>query len=102
MFVRARHRVVESLDAKGFFAKKAHASKEWEINANAAGPKPVLVDIRTASKESLDAKLAETKANACIATAIDLVSTEDGSILLPERFGMLKESCSRHRLLLTH
>ncbi|KAH6849644.1 pyridoxal phosphate-dependent transferase [Chaetomium sp. MPI-CAGE-AT-0009] len=78
----------------------AHASKEWEINAIAAGPKPVLVNIRTASKESLDTLLAEAKAQGCIAALIDLVSTEDGSILPPERLGMLKESCARHKLLL--
>ena len=80
--------------------QKAHASKEWEINAIASGPRPVMVDVRTISQDSLDARLAEAKSQGCIALVLDLVSTEDGSTVTPERFGVVKASCARHGLFL--
>ncbi|KAF4626241.1 hypothetical protein G7Y89_g11917 [Cudoniella acicularis] len=98
--VRAPNFVVVNGCYGAGYGPLAHASKEWEMNAIASGPKPVVVDIRLASRESLDAKLAEAKAQGCIALVLDLVSTEDGSVVLPEHFGMVKASCARHGLFL--
>ena len=77
---------------------KAHASKEWETSAIACGPKPVVIDINTISAESLDTKLADSKTQGCIALIVEVLNTEDGSVILPEHFGMLKASCVRHGL----
>ncbi|KAI1764552.1 pyridoxal phosphate-dependent transferase [Hypoxylon sp. FL1150] len=78
----------------------AHTSKEWEINAIAAGPKPVVVNMREADEETLNAQFAEAKSKGCIAVVFDIVSTEDGLVMAPEKFGMVKACCARNRLLL--
>ena len=70
------------------------------MSAIAAGPSPVVIDIRNTSKESLDCKLADAKAHGCIALVLDLVSTENGSVVLPGHYGMLKASCAHHGLFL--
>ncbi|KAI0599011.1 pyridoxal phosphate-dependent transferase [Biscogniauxia sp. FL1348] len=91
--------VAEGIYGAGF-GPLAHTSKEWEINAIASGPKPVVVDLRNATRDSLNATLAEAKSRGCIAVVCDMVSTEDGSVLQPERFALLKACCAQNRLLL--
>ncbi|KAI1463653.1 pyridoxal phosphate-dependent transferase [Daldinia caldariorum] len=78
----------------------AHTSKEWEISAIAAGPKPIVVDMKNATEEVLNAQFADAKAKGCIAVVFDLVSTEDGLVLRPDDFGRIKACCARNRLLL--
>ncbi|KAI1496871.1 pyridoxal phosphate-dependent transferase [Biscogniauxia marginata] len=91
--------VAEGIYGAGF-GPLAHTSKEWEINAIASGPKPVVVNIRDATRETLNAKLAEAKAQGCIAVVFDMVSTEDGSVMQPEHFAMLKACCAQNRLFI--
>ncbi|KAI0433854.1 pyridoxal phosphate-dependent transferase [Xylaria sp. FL1042] len=78
----------------------AHASKEWETSAIAAGPKPIIVNMREADEETLNAQFAEAKTKGAIAVLFDMVSTEDGLVFLPEKFGIVKACCARNRLLL--
>ncbi|KAI1377224.1 pyridoxal phosphate-dependent transferase [Hypoxylon crocopeplum] len=78
----------------------AHASKEWEISAIASGPKPVVVNMREADEETLNTQFAAAKAKGCIAVVFDMVSTEDGLVLAPEKFGIIKTCCAQNRLLL--
>ncbi|KAI0160740.1 hypothetical protein GGR57DRAFT_490364 [Xylariaceae sp. FL1272] len=78
----------------------AHASKEWEANAIASGPKPVIINMRDSSAEDTNAQFAAAKAKGCIAVVFDIISTEDGEVLPPATFGIIKECCSRNRLLL--
>ncbi|KAI1631599.1 pyridoxal phosphate-dependent transferase [Biscogniauxia mediterranea] len=91
--------VAEGIYGAGF-GPLAHASKEWEVNAIASGPKPIVVDVRNATRDSLNATLAEAKSQGCIAVVCDMVSTEDGSVLQPERFALLKACCAQNRLLI--
>ncbi|KAI5925048.1 pyridoxal phosphate-dependent transferase [Camillea tinctor] len=91
--------VAEGIYGAGF-GPLAHTSKEWEVNAIASGPKPVVVDLRNATRDSLNATLAEAKSQGCIAVVCDMVSTEDGSVLQPERFALLKACCAQNRLLM--
>ncbi|KAI0509079.1 pyridoxal phosphate-dependent transferase [Xylaria bambusicola] len=78
----------------------AHASKEWETSAIAAGPKPIVVNMREADEETLNAQFAEAKTKGAIAVLFDMVSTEDGLVFTPEKFGLVKACCARNRLLL--
>ncbi|KAI0466684.1 pyridoxal phosphate-dependent transferase [Xylaria cf. heliscus] len=78
----------------------AHASKEWETSAIAAGPKPFVVNMREADEETLNAQFADAKAKGAIAVVFDMVSTEDGLVFTPEKFGLVKACCARNRLLL--
>ncbi|KAI1262893.1 pyridoxal phosphate-dependent transferase [Xylariaceae sp. FL1019] len=78
----------------------AHASKEWETNAIASGPKPVIINLKDLSAEDMNAQFAAAKATGCIAVMFDMISTEDGEVLPPTTFGIIKECCSRNRLLL--
>ncbi|RYC56553.1 hypothetical protein CHU98_g9657 [Xylaria longipes] len=78
----------------------AHASKEWETSAIAAGPKPIVVNMREADEETLNAQFAAAKAKGAIAVVFDMVSTEDGLVFTPEKFGLVKACCARNRLLL--
>ncbi|KAI1431131.1 pyridoxal phosphate-dependent transferase [Xylaria sp. CBS 124048] len=78
----------------------AHVSKEWETSAIASGPKPVVVNMREADEETLDRKFAEAKAKGAIAVMFDMVSTDDGLVLGPDKFGMIKACCAKNRLLL--
>jgi hypothetical protein len=80
---------------------KAHTSKEWEITAIASGPKPIILNLKNnPSPSSLDTQLAAAKSAGCIAIVFDMVSTEDGSVLQPSQFGLLKQYCAKHRLLI--
>ncbi|KAI0384324.1 pyridoxal phosphate-dependent transferase [Hypomontagnella monticulosa] len=78
----------------------AHTSKEWEITAIASGPKPIVVNMKDTTADELDTQFAEAKAKGCIAVVFDMVSTEDGLVLQPDVFGMIKACCARNRLLL--
>ncbi|KAI8627920.1 hypothetical protein F5Y19DRAFT_440396 [Xylariaceae sp. FL1651] len=78
----------------------AHTSKEWEISAIASGPKPIIADMKGTSVEKLNTLFAEAKARGCIAVVFDVVSTEDGSVLPPDRFRIIKACCAQNRLLL--
>ncbi|KAI3334060.1 pyridoxal phosphate-dependent transferase [Ustulina deusta] len=78
----------------------AHASKEWETSAIAAGPKPIVVNMREADEETLNAQFAAAKEKGAIAVLFDMVSTEDGLVFPPEKFGLVKACCARNRLLL--
>ncbi|KAI1478179.1 pyridoxal phosphate-dependent transferase [Daldinia eschscholtzii] len=78
----------------------AHTSKEWEISAIASGPKPIVVNMKDTTEEALDAQFKDAKTKGCIAVVFDLVSTEDGLVLHPDNFGMVKACCARNRLLL--
>ncbi|KAI0409926.1 pyridoxal phosphate-dependent transferase [Xylaria palmicola] len=78
----------------------AHASKEWETSAIAAGPKPFIVNMREADEATLNAQFAEAKVNGAIAVLFDMVSTEDGLVFAPEKFGLVKRLCAENRLLL--
>lgn len=80
--------------------QKAHASKEWEVQIIASGPKPVVVPIDDMSRETLSASLAKAKWQGCIAVVVDIVSTEDGSILPPEQFKLLQTCCAENKLWL--
>ncbi|KAI1191480.1 pyridoxal phosphate-dependent transferase [Nemania serpens] len=82
------------------YGPMAHASKEWETSAIAAGPKPIVVNMREADEETLNAQFAEAKTKGCIAVVFDMVSTEDGLVFTPEKFGLVKACCARNRLLL--
>jgi hypothetical protein len=44
--------------------------------------------------------LAEAKRRGCIALVIDMVSTENGAVLAPERVKMLKKCCAKEKLWL--
>ncbi|KAI1662838.1 hypothetical protein F4813DRAFT_12301 [Daldinia decipiens] len=78
----------------------AHTSKEWEISAIASGPKPIVVNMKDGTEEALNVQFADAKAKGCIAVVFDLVSTEDGAVLHPDKFGMIKSCCARNKLLL--
>ncbi|TGJ84334.1 hypothetical protein E0Z10_g4429 [Xylaria hypoxylon] len=78
----------------------AHASKEWETSAIAAGPKPIVVNMRETDEETLNTQFAEAKAKGAIAVLFDMVSTEDGLVFTPEKFRLVKACCARNRLLL--
>ncbi|EQL32949.1 uncharacterized protein BDCG_17759 [Blastomyces dermatitidis ER-3] len=81
------------------FGPLAHASKEWEMQIIASGPKPIVVHVDDdITRESLSASLAQAKAQGCIAVVVDIVSTEDGSVLSPERFKLLQTCCTEHKL----
>ncbi|GAP85247.1 hypothetical protein SAMD00023353_1002790 [Rosellinia necatrix] len=82
------------------YGPMAHASKEWETSAIAAGPKPFVVNMREADEATLNVQFAEAKAKGAIAVVFDMVSTEDGLVFTPEKFGLVKACCARHRLLL--
>lgn len=56
--------------------------------------------MREADEETLNAQFADAKTKGCIAVVFDMVSTEDGSVLPPEKFGLVKACCARNRLLL--
>jgi hypothetical protein len=88
------------MDISTHYHSKAHVSKEWEINAIASGPKPVVISMKDSSPETLNAALVRAKLQGCIAVVADIVSTDDGSILLPDHFSLLKSCCSRNKLLL--
>ncbi|KAL2825779.1 hypothetical protein BDW59DRAFT_161450 [Aspergillus cavernicola] len=81
------------------FGPLAHASKEWEFQIIASGPKPVLVPM-TDSAKSLQESLAEAKRQGCVAVVVDMVSTENGAILSPERFKLLKKCCAEQKMWL--
>ncbi|KAL2841734.1 hypothetical protein BJY01DRAFT_256940 [Aspergillus pseudoustus] len=81
------------------FGPLAHASKEWEIQIIASGQNPTVIPLSD-SPQALRASLAEAKRQGCIAAVIDMVSTEDGAVLSPERFKMLKKCCAQEKLWL--
>lgn len=56
--------------------------------------------MQDATPESLDADLARAKRQGCIAVVFDIVSTDDGAILKPDQFRLLKSCCARHKLFL--
>lgn len=56
--------------------------------------------MREADEETLNARFAEAKTKGCIAVVFDMVSTEDGLVFTPEKFGLVKACCARNRLLL--
>jgi hypothetical protein len=83
------------------FGPLAHMSKEWEVQAIAAGPQPVVVDLNASpSQEDLDAQFAVAKANGAIGVVLDMVSTEDGRVLSPAQYAQLKLAAQRNRLLI--
>lgn len=81
------------------FGPMAHASHEWEVQAVASGPMPVIVQV-TETEEALDEKFARAKNHGCIAMVFDMVSTNDGSVLSPENFAKLQVMCIKHKLLM--
>ncbi|CEL03903.1 hypothetical protein ASPCAL05041 [Aspergillus calidoustus] len=76
------------------FGPLAHASKEWEVQIIASGLQPTVIQISD-SHDALCDSLAEAKRRGCIAVVIDMVSTENGAVLTPERFKMLKKCCAK-------
>ncbi|EER44008.1 conserved hypothetical protein [Histoplasma capsulatum H143] len=95
-----RFAVVQGLYGAAF-GPLAHASKEWEVQIIASGPKPIVVRVdNDMSREALSASLAQAKVQGSIAVVVDMVSTEDGSILSPERFKLLQTCCAENKLWL--
>ncbi|KAK2745944.1 hypothetical protein FQN55_006016 [Onygenales sp. PD_40] len=83
------------------FGPLAHASKEWEVQIIASGPKPVVVSTDDdMPRETLSESLAQAKREGCIAVVVDMVSTENGSVLPPERFKLLQTCCAENKLWL--
>lgn len=90
---------IEGIYGAGF-GPLAHTSKEWEVQAIAAGPRPVVVDLKAKpSQEDLDAQFADAKAKGAIGVVFDMVSTENGSVLPPKQYAQLKLAAQRSRLL---
>ncbi|KAJ4347796.1 uncharacterized protein N0V89_009166 [Didymosphaeria variabile] len=90
---------IEGIYGAGF-GPLAHTSKEWEVQAIAAGPRPVVVNLKAQpSQEDLDAQFAAAKARGAIGVVFDMVSTEDGSVLPPTQYAQLKLAAQRNRLL---
>ncbi|KAL2859365.1 hypothetical protein BJX68DRAFT_276724 [Aspergillus pseudodeflectus] len=81
------------------FGPLAHASKEWEVQIIASGLQPTVIQIGD-SHDALSDSLAEAKRQCCIAVVIDMVSTENGAVLAPDRFKMLKKCCAKEKLWL--
>lgn len=91
---------IEGIYGAGF-GPLAHTSKEWEVQAIAAGPRPVVVNLKTQpSFEEIDAQFAAAKAVGAIAVVFDMVSTEDGSVLPPSQYQQLKRAAQKNRLLI--
>ncbi|RDI86905.1 hypothetical protein Vi05172_g3126 [Venturia inaequalis] len=91
---------IEGIYGAGF-GPLAHTSKEWEVQAIAAGPRPAVVNLKTQpSFEDIDAQFAAAKAAGAIAVVFDMVSTEDGSVLPPAQYEQLKLAAQRNRLLI--
>lgn len=83
------------------FGPLACMSTEWETQAIATGPHPVVVDLKAnPSQEDLDAQFAEAKAQGAIGILLDIVSTEDGSVLSPAQYAQLKLAAQRNQLLI--
>ncbi|KAL3471604.1 hypothetical protein BJX99DRAFT_266597 [Aspergillus californicus] len=81
------------------FGPLAHASKEWEIQIVASGPKPAVIPM-TDSAIALGESLAAAKKEGCVAVVVDMVSTENGAILPPSRFKLLKKCCAEQKMWL--
>ncbi|KAL4875665.1 hypothetical protein BJY04DRAFT_201359 [Aspergillus karnatakaensis] len=81
------------------FGPLAHESKEWEIQIIASGPRPVTVRMSD-SAETLNESLAQAKKAGCVAVVVDMVSTEDGAIISPDRFKLLKKCCAEQKMWL--
>lgn len=91
---------VEGIYGAGF-GPLAHTSKEWEVQAIAAGPRPVVVNLAAQpSLEELNAQFAAAKAKGAIGVVFDMVSTEDGRVLAQTQYAMLKLAAQRNRLLI--
>ena len=75
-------------------------STEWETNAIATGPKPVMLTLENMSPEALGEQLIQAKSQGCIAVVVDMVGTEDCAVISPEHLGMLKVACAEKRMLL--
>ncbi|KAE9962851.1 hypothetical protein BLS_009959 [Venturia inaequalis] len=91
---------IEGIYGAGF-GPLAHTSKEWEVQAIAAGPRPVVVNLKTQpSFEDIDVQFAAAKAAGAIAVVFDMVSTEDGSVLPPAQYEQLKLAAQCNRLLI--
>lgn len=90
---------IEGIYGAGF-GPLAHTSKEWEVQAIAAGPKPVVVNLKVhPSQEELDAQFAAAKVHGAIGVVLDMVSTEDGSVLSSAQYIQVKLAAQRNRLL---
>lgn len=79
----------------------AHQSKDWEIRAIAAGPKPIVVELGPEIlQEEVDAKFAAAKELGAIGVLFDVVSTEDGKVLSPAVYQKMKVAAQRNQLLI--
>ncbi|KAF2755569.1 hypothetical protein EJ05DRAFT_478545 [Pseudovirgaria hyperparasitica] len=91
---------IEGIYGAGF-GPLAHTSKEWEVQAIASGPPPIVVNLKTRpSFSEIDTQFAAAKAQGAIAVVFDMVSTEDGSVLSVEQYAQLKLAAQRNRLLI--
>ncbi|KAL4924108.1 pyridoxal phosphate-dependent transferase [Aspergillus undulatus] len=81
------------------FGPLAHASKEWEYQIIASGPKPTVLCM-TESPQELSKSLRAARKDGCVAVVVDMVSTEDGAVLPPERFKMLQKCCAEQKMWL--
>ncbi|PGG97207.1 hypothetical protein AJ79_09290 [Helicocarpus griseus UAMH5409] len=93
-----RFAVVQGLYGAGF-GPLAHISKEWEMQIIASGPKPFIVSVGGGvTQEQLNTALAQAKRQGCIAVVVDIVSTDNGSVLPPEHFKLLRRCCEQNKL----
>lgn len=82
------------------FGPLAHISKEWEVQAIASGPRPPVVKLtKELGFEELNAQFAAAKAKGAIGVVFDMVTTEDGSVLPPAHYAMLKRAAQHNSLL---